>query len=218
MAWIVHLNYMKFEKRPKKTNMLRYGYEYSSQSPDIKEKVKQTSLRKYGTEYPCMSDIVRQKIMESFYLNGTQATSSQQLSIYNMMRNYYGEDCVKLNYPCGRCFLDVVVMFENISINIEYDGAFWHTDLNKDRKRDEFVKTKGYRILRIKSRRKIPELTDLVNTIELLKNGEHTYSEIVLPDWETTQNDYNINQIDINDENLDINNFNGGNANGRIEN
>ena len=177
------------QEKAKRTNLLRYGFEYSSQSPDVKEKAKQTSLRRYGTEWPVMSDVVREKIAKSFYLHGTKSTSSQQFCIYDMLRVYYGDDLVKLNYPCGSCSLDVVVLFDDVKINIEYDGSFWHADANKDRKRDEFVKTHGYRVLRIKSRRSIPNLTDLVDKIESLKDGEHTYDEIVLPDWDTKQND-----------------------------
>lgn len=195
----------EIQEKAKQTNLLRYGFEYSSQSPEVKEKVKQTSLRKYGTEWPIMSDVIRGKITMSFYLHGTTMTSSQQLGIYNMLRDHYGDDCVKLNYPCGRCSLDVVVLFDDIKIDVEYDGSFWHADQNRDRRRDEFVKIQGYRILRIKSRREIPDFADLVNKIEILRDGEHTYDEIVLPDWKTTQNDCDNNQTNTDDESLGIN-------------
>lgn len=179
----------EIREKTKQTNLLRYGYEYSSQSPDVKEKVKQTSLSKYGTEWPIMSDVVQEKVAQSFYRNGTTPTSSQQLCIYNMLKEYYGDDAVKLNYPCGRCALDTAVFFDNVNIDVEYDGSFWHSDANKDRKRDEFVKAQGYRILRIKSRRDTPVLQDLVNKIEDLRNGKHTYDELVLSDLGTTQNE-----------------------------
>lgn len=184
----------EIQEKARQTNMLRYGFEYSSQSPEVKAKAIQTSLSKYGTEWPIMSDEVRARAMKSFYLHGTQVVSSQQYYIYDVLMNHYGEDCVKLNYPCGRCSLDIVVLFDDININIEYDGAFWHTDLNKDRRRDEFVKTQGYRILRIKSNHLTPNFTDLVDKIESLRNGEHTYDEMILPDWKTIQNDYKDNQ------------------------
>ena len=185
------------KSKSKETSMQKYGTEYACQSEEIKDKIRQISLHKYGTEWPIMSSVVREKIMESFYLHGTQPTSSQQFCIYNMLKEYYGDDYVKLNYPCGWYSLDVAILFDDIAVNVEYDGAFWHTNQDKDRKRDEFVKDYGYRILRIKSGTKIPNFADLVDKIESLRYGEHAYDEMVLPDWETTQNDYNDNQTDI---------------------
>lgn len=175
--------------KSKETSMERYGVEYASQSVETKEKRKQTSLRKYGVEWPILSDVVREKISQSLYRNGTVPTSSQQFCIYNMLRDYYGDDMVKLNYPCGNSFLDIVVMFNDVNIDIEYDCWVWHQDSNKDRRRDEFVKTQGYRILRVKSGRDIPNFVDLIGKIEALRDGKYTYCEIVLSDWETTQNE-----------------------------
>ena len=122
-----------------------------------------------------------------------------------MLKSHYGDDTVFLNLPCGTCALDVVVKFEHICINIEYDGSFWHQDQQKDRHRDEFVKTQGYKVLRIKSGKMIPGLTDLVNKIETLRDREHTYGEIILPDWKTPQNDCDSNQTNTDDESLSIN-------------
>lgn len=196
----------------------KYGVDRPTKSLEIQEKQKTTCLSHYGVEYPTQSPLIQEKIRTSFQENGTAPTSSQQIAIYNFLKDYYGEDNVKINYACGKYSLDITIFFKNVIIDVEYDGWYWHQDTKKDRGRDEFVKKQGYKILRIKSSVTLPDFTNLVNTINILKDGEHTYSEIVLPDWKTTQNDYNINQIDINDENLDINNFNGGNANGRIEN
>lgn len=176
------------KEKSKNTSMERYGIEYASQSPEVKEKRKQTCLDRYGVECPMLSDASREKALWSLYQNGTVPTSSQQLCIYDMLKNYYGDDMVKLNYPCGSSFLDVVIFFDDINIDVEYDCWFWHQDANKDRRRDEFVKTQGYRVLRVKSRRYIPDCADLINKIENLKCTTHTYDELILSDWLTTQN------------------------------
>lgn len=194
-----------------KTMIEKYGADNNLKIPEIREKIKQTCLSRYGVEHISQNKEIMQKAKESAMLtmcaNGNCPTSSQQLIIFNMLKSHYGENNVLLNVPCGTCALDVVVKFEYTCINIEYDGAFWHKDQQKDRRRDEFVKTQGYKVLRIKSGKMIPELTDLVDKIERLKNGKHTYGEIVLSDWKTIQNDYNDNQIDIEDESHDITNI-----------
>ena len=176
------------KEKSKKTSMERYGLEYASQSPEIREKIKQTCLDRYGVVCPMLSDTAREKAHWSLYKNGTVPVSSQQLCIYDMLKNYYGDDMVKLNYPCGNSFLDIVVFFDDININIEYDCWFWHQDTSKDRRRDEFVKTQGYRVLRVKSRRCLPDCVDLIDKIENLKRVNHTYDELILSDWLTTQN------------------------------
>jgi len=166
----------------------KYGVDRPTKSPEIQEKQKATCLAHYGVEYPSQAPSVQEKIRLSLQQNGTVRTSSQQIAIYEMLKAYYGDDNVKINQACGRCSMDVVVFFENTPINVEYDGWYWHQNAQRDRARDEFIKTQGYKILRIKSRTMIPELARLVYTIEDLKDGEHTYNEIVLSDWLTTQN------------------------------
>lgn len=204
----------EIQEKMRQTWVAKYGVDRPTKSLDIQEKQKATCLLHYGVEYPSQAPSVQEKIRKSFQENGTISTSSQQIAIYELLKKYYGDDHVEINYACGRCSMDIVVFFENVFVNVEYDGWYWHQNAQKDRARDEFLKTQGYKILRIKSSTMIPELTDLVDKIEFLRSGEYTYGEIVLPDWKTQQNDYKDNQINIDDESLDINNFNGGNVNG----
>ena len=53
-----------------------------------------------------------------------------------------------------------------------------------DRRRDEFVKSQGYKILRIKSKHKIPTVKELTSTIEKMVKEDKKYYEITLSDWE----------------------------------
>ena len=202
------------KEKMRQTWLMKYGVDRPTKSLAIQEKQKATCLSHYGVETPFQSPIVREKIRKTMQENGVVPTSSQQIAVYEMLKKYYGDNCVEINYACGTCSIDVVVFFENISIDVEYDGWYWHQNTQKDRARDEFIKTQGYKILRIKSRTMIPDLTDLVNKIEELRNGKHTYDEIVLSDWKTTQNDCDNHQTNINNESYDIDLINGGNVNG----
>lgn len=148
----------KYQEKAKNTNKLRYGYAYIGQVPELKEKRNMT-----------------------FYQNGTQKTSSQQLTIFNMFKEK-GFD-VELNFPVNNLNLDIAIFIEKIKIDIEYDGCYWHQDSQKDRQRDEFLKTQGWKILRIKSNRLIPDFTDILSLINKLVVTDRTYSQIVLSDW-----------------------------------
>lgn len=52
-------------KKRKSTNLDKYGYEWASQSNDIKDKVKRTNLDKYGVECSLHTDLSRKKTIET---------------------------------------------------------------------------------------------------------------------------------------------------------
>ena len=54
-----------------------------------------------------------------------------------------------------------------IKIDIEYDGKFWHQNEEKDKKRDANVEN-FYKILRIKSKSKVPSDEELIKSVNLL--------------------------------------------------
>lgn len=176
----------EIKEKIRQTWIEKYGVDHPTKSLEVQEKQKATCLFHYGVEYPSQAPSVQEQIRISMQENGTAPTSSQQVVIYELLKEYYGDDNVALNHAQGRCSMDVAVFFENISVDVEYDGWYWHQNAQKDRARDEFIKAQGYKILRIKSATMIPDFTCLINTIERLKDGEHMYGEIVLSDWKTT--------------------------------
>lgn len=90
----------------------------------------------------------------------------------------------ELNYQVGRYFVDIALEPTSIfRIAIEYDCYYWH-DVEHDKKRDAFLHSRGWRILRIKSGVLIPSLPELQTAIERLRSGE-TYLEITMPDWKS---------------------------------
>ena len=69
---------------------------------------------------------------------------------------------------------------------MEYDGWYWHNLNNqpeKDKIRDNELLKHGYKILRIKAGRNIPNTEILLKTLENLINSKSSYIEIVLPEW-----------------------------------
>ena len=54
----------KFTKM-KETNIERHGFEYASQSDEIKDKMKQTNLEKYGVENPGQSEEIKDKMKKT---------------------------------------------------------------------------------------------------------------------------------------------------------
>lgn len=138
--------------------------------------MKRTIKEKYGYDYIFQVPEIKKKCRQSYYINGTCPTSKPQKELCDMLKDYYG-NC-ELNYPCGNCSLDCRLIVNDVLINIEYDGKFWHNNPQSDRKRDEFVKSQGYKIIRIKGSHNIPSLEQIQSAIEKLINSEHKFIEI----------------------------------------
>lgn len=170
------------KEKIKQTNLIKYGGEHHMASEEVVAKIIKTNLEKYGVKYSIQNEEIKKKVRESMYKNGTCPTSSQQLEIYNLLKeNNYD---VELNYPVSNTSLDVAIFINrNIKIDLEYDGWYWHQDNQRDRKRDEFLKSQGWKILRIRSGHKIPSFKELQESINKLINTDRTFTKIVLDDW-----------------------------------
>jgi uncharacterized protein CbrC (UPF0167 family) len=195
----------------KNTFIELYGVEFISKSPEIKEKVKNTNLSRYGVSCYFKTDECNEKIKiindekrKNYFKNfgyyhpleqpnikkkmGKRKLSSvsfQQNNVYEMLKDKY--ENIYINFPFSSIFLDVVIFFENIKLDIEYDGQYWHNE-NKDRRRDEYLKSNGWKILRIKSAHLIPDLDILLNKVDYLIKSDHRYDEIILSDWKISAN------------------------------
>lgn len=172
------------KEKIKQSNLENLGVEYPMQSEQIQNKSKRTCLKKYGVPYSFQSEEVRRKGIESMVANNTVPTSKQQVSIYNMLQEKYGQGNVELNFPLSNIALDVKLQYGDVLFDIEYDCYYWHKDKQHyDRRRDEFTKSQGYRILRIKSGHKIPSIEEIDDKINNMITNNHTYSEIIMDDW-----------------------------------
>ena len=150
-------------------------------SPVIRKKIQQTNLQRYGVPDVLQSPEIREKSRLTMYTNGTAPTSKPQLLLNDMLNQLYGN--AELNYPCGNCSLDSMIKVDGCKIDVEYDGWYWHSSkeqLKKDYQRDWFVKSQGYKILRIKGHTKIPTEEQIEEAIGYLVKGNHEFSKIII--------------------------------------
>jgi hypothetical protein len=61
---MVYIHYKEKEKI-KQTNILKYGFEYASQSEEVKAKIKQTNLERYGNTCVLLAPIIQEKIKKT---------------------------------------------------------------------------------------------------------------------------------------------------------
>ena len=162
-----------------KTNRKKYGCDWQMQSKEVQQKSKDTMLEKYGVEHALQSEEFYEKMWSTMTANGKNHASKPQIEIYNILKEMYN-DCL-LEVVCGKCSLDCVVKVNDTLIDVEYDGHFWHKDKNRDIRRDNFVKTKGYKIFRIKGaiNDPIPSKEQLKQHIDKLLS-KYTYTELIM--------------------------------------
>ena len=171
----------KVKEKKIKKSLEKYGFENPSSSKEVRKKVKQTFLERYGVENALQVPEIRQKVIQTMKSNGTVPTSSQQIIIFEMIKKQY-DNCI-LNHPEDKACFDIALFIDNIKIDIEYDGWYWHQDKQKDRRRDEHFKSKGWKILRIRSGHLLPAEEQLFEAINKLIKTNYKYTEIILDDW-----------------------------------
>lgn len=162
------------------TNLNRYGNVCSLHGEEQSLKTKATMIERYGFEYNMQNPEQRIKAMETMCVNGSVPTSKQQIKIFEMLKDKYVD--VYINYPVSSLALDVMVKVDDTMIDIEYDGTYWHRNPSRDRKRDEVVKSFGYKILRIESRRRVPTMEELTKAIDYLVKSNHSFNKIIIND------------------------------------
>lgn len=171
------------------TILERYGVDCVLKSQEIQEKIRQTNLEKYGYKNVWLSPEIQSKIAKTQAENFKTKTSSQQNKLYNIIKKKYQN--AELNHPFSQCSLDVFVSIDGNNIDIEYDGSYWHQDQQRDIKRDKFLQSQGFKVLRIRSGHKLPTEEQLFSAIDELVTTDCIFKEIILSDWKSQQ--YKIN-------------------------
>lgn len=167
------------QEKIKENNRKKYGCDWAMQTPEVQAKSRETMKEKYGAEHALQVPDFYAKLLKTRSQNGNNPTSKPQYAVYETLLKGYG-NC-DLEVPCGNCSLDCVVVINGIKIDVEYDGVFWHQDKQRDIRRNNFVQSQGYKVLRIKGAKKdpIPTFEQIDEQINKLLNG-YKYAEIVM--------------------------------------
>lgn len=163
------------------SNMKKYGVDNAFKSKDVQNHIKNTILNRYGVENVSQCPAIHKRALESFCRNGTIKSSKQQDAVGLMLRDMYGNCEMNkiIDYYVADCFVKV----NNIYIDVEYDGWYWHKGHeSSDRKRDGYMYSKGYKVIRIKGGVDVPTELQIKESVDFILQG-NKYAEIVL-DWQ----------------------------------
>lgn len=161
-----------------KENLIKnFGVTNVSYLPEILEKRKQTSLRKRGVECPFQDPEVIAKCKKTLYANGTSPKSKAEIEMCNRLIEIYGKEHCFPSYPFDILIFDCLLEINEVKIDIEYDGWFWHKDkIEEDKRRNYAVIRRGIKVLRFVANNEIPskellkqEVEELLNTSKKIK-------------------------------------------------
>ena len=111
--------------------------------------------------------------------NGRWAKSIGKIRSYGHLKGYenlkylYGEENCTPQYILDRISFDCLVVVGGIKIDVEYDCIYWHQDIHKDIRRDYFTIGNGFKVLRFRSKNKIPSLEQIQDGVNYLVGSEH---------------------------------------------
>lgn len=163
------------KEKVKQTNIKRFGTPFASQNPDIKERTRQYLTEKYGGPSSQCSLEVRNKTLKTMLKNGNVLSSRQELSMIDLLKEIYGENNCTPQFLLDKILFDCLLEVDDVKIDVEYDGKFWHQDNQKDRRRDYFTIGQGYKVLRFRGNYEVPTKEQIINGVNYLTTTEHHY-------------------------------------------
>lgn len=165
----------EFQNKKISTNLKKFNSEWFVNSDPFKE----SCMKKYGEDNPMKSINVQIKATQTLIKNNNVPISKQEKEMIKILKDMYGEENCIPSYQFNRMTLDCLLLINNNKIDIEYDGYYWHKNRKHyDRKRDEFLKKEGFKILRIISKNKIPTKEQIKEAIDYLCIENNKFSKI----------------------------------------
>lgn len=164
----------------------KYGKAYALQTDSGQRRFRESMCSKYGVDNPSRHEEIHKrsvaKMVKTQCTMGIIPVSKPERAIVQMLQEHYGCSNCFPSYVVDRVILDCLLMVDDVKIDVEYDGMYWHKDrINHDRKRNHWLISQGYKILRIKgnNRNSLPSIEDIVDAVNLLLEGHNlTYIDM----------------------------------------
>ena len=131
-------------KKYKQTNIERYGVDNPMKLEEIKNKTFKTNLRKYGVKSTLQSEICNPLFHTSI--------SNKEIEIFNFLKSIYNGKIITSdrNILNG---LELDIYLPEINLAIEFDGLYWHNELNKENNyhlnKTNFCEKQGIQLIHI---------------------------------------------------------------------
>lgn len=116
----------KTQVEKEKINLRRFGVKNVFQLKAVKEKSKQTLISKYGVINIGQTQEQKDKAIATKKQNGTFNTSKPEESIYNMLKNIYGEENIIRQYTDSRYPYNCDFYIKSLDLFLEINYSWTH--------------------------------------------------------------------------------------------
>ena len=159
--------YLKFQNSIFK----KYGVKHCQQSKIIRDRSIKTLLNKYGVSNIAKTKKEREKRRKicfewlgAYACSFVKNPSKPQIELYNLTKKFYPSAILNCYLKEVNCCPDIVI--PDLKIAIEYDGSYWHKDIEKDKIRQEKIENLGFKFIRYIDR--LPNKEELIQDIHSL--------------------------------------------------
>lgn len=171
----------RLQEQIKSTQTAKYGEGNITQTPEISAKIMATNIARYGVPYTTQAPEVIAKMRKSLYQNGNIPTSKPEAGICLTLHKLFGAHNCWDGYSVDRINLDCLVTVDDVQIDFEYDGKYWHKDREEqDMRRNFFLIRRGYKVVRIKANKQdaLPTEQQIIDAVDYLVKGNHSLTYI----------------------------------------
>lgn len=154
----------------------KYGQGYALQTLTGRKSFEQSMLKKYNCVNPALSSELAYKARVTAYNNGTFVTSIPEQKIIKMLIDLYGKENCYPGYPVDKVNLDCLLTIDNVKIDVEYDGYYWHKDTKLyDQHRNHWLIANGYKVIRVlgNTRDDLPSCERLKEEVDYILAGHN---------------------------------------------
>lgn len=165
----------EIQEKIKRHYQKEYGADCVSQVEQFQEKKKQTCLEKYGVPFAAQAPEVIAKMRQSLYKNGSVASSDPERKMCDIIETIYGKENCERGYAFDKINFDCLLTINNVKIDIEYDGWYWHKNRQEeDRKRNYFLRNRGFKVIRFLANVAVPSEEEIKQAVDYIVKGNHS--------------------------------------------
>lgn len=130
--------------------------------------------------------------------NSEFETSFQEQCILFYMKQSFSDTKSRAQFDwLGNSEIDIYI--PSLKLGIEYDGGFWHRNIEKDIKKDLLCKKNGIKLIRVRDSSCPDYESSSIIIKHKKKNADETFKEVLIIIFEIINNEYGMNnEPDIN--------------------
>lgn len=173
VAWVTQA--AEIQRKIEDTYMAKYGTKRASQSEAVKNKMIATNLERFGGRSSQCSVEVREKSMRTKLANDTIPSSRPEREMICRLQKMYGSENCYPQFVLDKIAFDCLLKVNDVLIDVEFDGNYWHQDTHKDIRRDYFTINQGFKVLRFRGNHNSPTYEQIQQGVNYLVNSEHRH-------------------------------------------